>query len=114
MPPAEAAQSFGSDPAPSEKWLLRRDFRPQFALFVLLLSGFLINAFLYLYRYPIGHLIAFQLEEKLREPESGKAFESAASSGRVLSDLWMEATGTPVVAEPIPEATVVALRALGG
>jgi hypothetical protein len=72
----------------------------------------MINSFLYLYRYPIGHLIAFQLEEKLRGAESGKAFERAASFGRVLPDLWMEhATGKPVVAEPMLEATESALRA---
>ena len=70
----------------------------------------MINSFLYLYRYPIGHLIAFQLEQKLRGPESGTAFEHAASYGRVLPDLWMEhATGKPVVAEPMLEATEAAL-----
>ncbi len=75
----------------------------------------MINAFLYLYRYPVGRLIAFQLEEKLRGAESGKAFERAASFGRVLPDLWMEhATGKPVVAEPMLEATEAALRALSG
>ena len=75
----------------------------------------MINSFLYLYRYPIGRLIAFQLEEKLRGAESGKAFELAASYGRVLPDLWMEhATGRPVVAEPMLEATDAALRAAGG
>ena len=75
----------------------------------------MINSFLYLYRYPIGHLIAFQLEEKLRGAASGKAFEHAASYGRVLPDLWMEhATGRPVVAEPMLEATEAALRAAGG
>ena len=72
----------------------------------------MINAFLYLYRYPIGHLIAFQLEEKLKGAASGAAFESAASYGRVLPDLWMEhATGKPVVAEPMLEATAAALQA---
>jgi hypothetical protein len=75
----------------------------------------MINSFLYLYRYPIGHLIAFQLEEKLRGPDFGKAFEKAASYGRVLPDLWMEhATGKPVIAEPMLHATEAALRAQGG
>jgi hypothetical protein len=74
----------------------------------------MINSFLYLYRYPIGHLIAFQLEQKLQGPQSGQAFERAASFGRVLPDLWMEhATGRPVVAEPMLEATEAALRAEG-
>ncbi len=72
----------------------------------------MINSFLYLYRYPIGHLIAFQLEEKLKGAGSGAAFERASSYGRVLPDLWMEhATGKPVVAEPMLEATAAALKA---
>ena len=72
----------------------------------------MLNSPLYLYRYPIGHLIAFQLEEKLRGAGSGAAFEHAASYGRVLPDLWMEhATGKPVIAEPMLEATAAALRA---
>ncbi len=82
---------------------------PQLAIY-----SHMINSFLYLYRYPIGHLIAFQLEQKLRGAEFGKAFENAASFGRVLPDLWMEhATGKPVVAEPMLEATEAALRAEG-
>ena len=90
--------------------VLGRPGNPQLAIY-----SHMINSFLYLYRYPIGHLIAFQLEEKLRGPESGKAFENAASYGRVLPDLWMEhATGKPVVAEPMLEATEAALRASGG
>ena len=90
--------------------MLGKPGNPQLAIY-----SHMINSFLYLYRYPIGHLIAFQLEEKLRGAESGKAFENAASFGRVLPDLWMEhATGKPVVAEPMLEATEAALRALGG
>jgi hypothetical protein len=90
--------------------VLGRPGNPQLAIY-----SHMINSFLYLYRYPIGHLIAFQLEEKLRGPEAGKAFENAASFGRVLPDLWMEhATGKPVVAEPMLEATEAALKAAGG
>jgi len=90
--------------------VLGKPGNPQLAIY-----SHMINAFLYLYRYPIGHLIAFQLEEKLRGPDFGKVFESAASYGRVLPDLWMEhATGKPVVAEPMLQATEAALRALGG
>jgi len=73
----------------------------------------MINSFLYLYRYPLGHLIAFQLEEKLRGADSGKAFEHAASYGRVTPDLWMQhATGKPVVAEPMLQATEAAVQAV--
>jgi hypothetical protein len=73
----------------------------------------MINSFLYLYRYPIGHLIAFQLEQKLAGPSFGAEFERAASYGRVLPDMWMEhATGKPVTAEPLFEATKAALQAM--
>jgi hypothetical protein len=81
---------------------------PQLAIY-----SHMINSFLYLYRYPIGHLIAFQLEGKLKGPQFGAAFENAASYGRVLPDLWMEhATGKPVVAEPMLEAAAEAVEAM--
>jgi hypothetical protein len=70
----------------------------------------MINSFLYLFRYPIGHLIAFQLEEKLKGPESGATFERMTSFGRVTPDLWMQhATGRPVVAEPLLDAVAAAV-----
>jgi hypothetical protein len=72
----------------------------------------MISSFLYLPNYPIGHLIAFQLEEKLRGPTSGAEFERAAKFGRVTPDLWMKnATGAPVSAEPLLRATEAALTA---
>ena len=81
---------------------------PQLAIY-----SHMINSFLYLFRYPIGHLIAFQLAEKLQGPQSGAAFEQAASYGRVLPDLWMEhATGKPVVAEPMLDAAAAAIDAM--
>jgi len=88
--------------------VLGKPGNPQLAIY-----SHMINSFLYLYRYPIGHLIAFQLEEKLRGPGSGKAFENAASYGHVTPDLWMQhATGKPVVAEPMLQAAEAALQAM--
>jgi hypothetical protein len=70
----------------------------------------MINSFLYLPDYPIGRLIAFQLEEKLRGPRSGAEFERAASFGRVTPDLWMRhATGSNVSADPLFRATEAAV-----
>jgi hypothetical protein len=70
----------------------------------------MVSAFLYLPDYPIGHLIAFQLEEKLRGPRFGAEFERAASFGRVTPDLWMQhAAGAPVSPEPLLRATEGAL-----
>ena len=69
-----------------------------------------MNESLYLPYYPLGHLIAFQLEEKLKGPKSGAEFERMASYGRVTPDLWMvHATGEPVSAEPLLRATAAAL-----
>ncbi|HKC58937.1 MAG TPA: hypothetical protein VKB92_02540 [Myxococcales bacterium] len=74
----------------------------------------MVSAFLYLPDYPIGHLIAFQLEEKLRGPRFGAEFERVASFGRVTPDLWMQhATGAPVSAEPLLRATEAAIAAEG-
>jgi len=72
----------------------------------------MVANFLYLPDYPIGHLIAFQLEQKLRGADFGAQFEHAASFGRVTPDLWMEhATGSPLSAKPLLDATETALRA---
>ena len=75
-------------------------------------SHIIAPSFLYLPAYPLGHLIAFQLEEKLKGPRSGAEFERVASFGRVTPDYWMvHATGSPVSAEPLLRATEAALKA---
>ena len=74
-------------------------------------SHLIAPSFLYLPAYPLGHLIAFQLEEKLKGPRSGAEFERVASYGRVTPDLWMmHATGAPVSADPLLRATEAALK----
>ena len=82
---------------------------PQLAIY-----SHMMNDVLYLSRYPIGDMVAFQLEQKLTPgPAFGTEFERAAAYGRVLPDLWMEhATGKPVSAEPLLEATTAALQAV--
>ncbi len=70
---------------------------------------------LYLFNYVLGHLIAFQVEEHLAGKDAATfaaEFTRMAKYGAVLPDLWMEhATGAPVSAEPLLEATSRALRA---
>ena len=78
-------------------------------------SHIIAPSFLYLPAYPLGHLIAFQLEEKLQGPRSGAEFERVASFGRVTPDFWMvHATGSPVSAETLLRATEAALKAEAG
>jgi hypothetical protein len=75
----------------------------------------MIDSFLYLPDYPIGHMIAFQIEEQMKKAGSiGPEFERMAKFGRVTPDLWMEhATGRPVGPEALLEATQRALAAAG-
>ena len=72
----------------------------------------MIDSFLYLPDYPIGHLIAFQIEEQMNESGAiGPEFERMAQMGRVTPDLWMvHATGKPVGAEALLTATANALE----
>jgi hypothetical protein len=80
---------------------------------VLLLAVYshMIDAFLYLPDYPMGHMIAYQVEEQMKKAGSiGREFERMAVVGRVTPDLWMQyATGTPVGPEALLSATERAL-----
>ena len=76
----------------------------------------MIDSFMYLPDYPIGHLIAFQIEEQMKKAGSiGPEFERMATMGRVTPDFWMEhATGKPVGPEALLAATEEALKQVGG
>jgi hypothetical protein len=69
---------------------------------------------LYLPDYPLGHLIAFQVEEQIRRSaDFGQQFERIAKIGRVVPDRWMiAATGKPISSGPLLRAVEQALRAL--
>jgi hypothetical protein len=79
---------------------------------LLAIYSHMIDSFLYLPDYPIGHLIAFQIEEQMKKAGSiGPEFERMAKMGRVTPDLWMEnATGKPVGADALLAATEKALK----
>ena len=74
----------------------------------------MIHSWLYLPDYPIGHLIAFQIEEQMKkEGKIGPEFERMVAMGNVAPDLWMEnATGSPVGADALLSATERALEAV--
>ncbi|MGB7924018.1 MAG: hypothetical protein WCF57_12295, partial [Pyrinomonadaceae bacterium] len=76
----------------------------------------MIDAFLYLPDYPIGHMIAFQIEEQMEKAGNiGAEFERMATVGSVTPDLWMKkATGAPVGPEALLTATKKALMDVGG
>lgn len=74
----------------------------------------MIDSFLYLPDYPIGHMIAFQIEEQMEKAGNiGSEFERMAKVGSVVPDLWMrKATGAPVGAEALLTETKKALNEL--
>jgi len=80
---------------------------------VLLLAIYshMIEEPLYLPDYPLGHLIAAQIEEQVRKAGAlGPEFERMARYGSVAPDLWMEnATGEPVSAGALLRAAEAAL-----
>jgi hypothetical protein len=74
----------------------------------------LVHSFLYLPDYAIGHMIAFQVKEQMREAGNiGVEFERMAVAGRIAPDLWMKnATGKRVSPDALIEATERALKEL--
>ena len=71
----------------------------------------MIDSFLYLPDYPIGHMIAFQIEAQVDKVGNlGSEFERMAKTGNVAPDLWMKkATGAPVGPEALLNAANKAL-----
>ncbi|HYI12995.1 MAG TPA: hypothetical protein VEK57_28370 [Thermoanaerobaculia bacterium] len=72
----------------------------------------MVNNFLYLPNYPIGHLIAFQIEEHIEAKGNlGAEFERMSRYGSLPPDMWMKhATGAPVGAGALLQATERALN----
>ena len=70
---------------------------------------------LYLPNYPLGHMIAFQIEEQIEKAgKIGPEFERMSTAGNIAPDLWMKrATGAPVGPDALLHATERALAALG-
>jgi len=78
---------------------------------LLAIYSHMINNFLYLPDYPLGHMISFQLEEHMKKAgKVGPEFERVARQGRIAPDLWMKgATGLPVGPESLLAAAEKAL-----
>jgi oligoendopeptidase F len=79
---------------------------------LLAIYSHMIDSFLYLPDYPIGHLIAHQIEEQVNKTGSvGPEFTRMVKSGSIAPDVWMKnATGQPVGAEAMLVATERALK----
>ncbi len=75
----------------------------------------MINNFLYLPDYPLGHLIAAQIEGRVRESGSvGVEIERMARLGSITPDVWMkQATGAPVGPDALLREAERALTEIG-
>jgi len=71
----------------------------------------MIHSFLYLPDYPVGGMIAHQIEEQIaKSGDLGGEFERMSLAGNIAPDLWMKnATGRPVGPEALLQATERAL-----
>ncbi|MGE5457956.1 MAG: hypothetical protein ACM3RX_06340, partial [Methanococcaceae archaeon] len=74
----------------------------------------MIHSFLYLPDYPMGHMIAFQIEAQIKKSGNvGTEVERMTKMGSILPDLWMKnATGDIVSPDALLEATEKALKNL--
>jgi hypothetical protein len=84
---------------------------------LLAIYSHMVNRTLYLPDYPLGHLVAAQLERHLeRLPPGtslGQEIERVSVQGQLSPDLWMRgATGEPLSAEPLLEAAREGLEAV--
>jgi len=78
---------------------------------LLAIYSHMIDSFLYLPDYPIGHMIAFQIEGQVNKSgKVGPEFERMVKVGNIAPDIWMKnATGQPVGPEALLQATEQAL-----
>jgi hypothetical protein len=81
---------------------------------LLAIYSHMIDSFLYLPDYSIGHMIAFQIEGQVNKAgKVGPEFERMVKSGNIAPDLWMKnATGQPVGSEALLKATDEALNVI--
>lgn len=80
---------------------------------ILAVYSHMIDAALYLPDYPLGHIIAFQVERHLKERGLASEMERMCKLGSITPDSWMkQAVGGPISAEPLLRAADEAVTAL--
>ena len=80
---------------------------------LLAIYSHMIGYGLYLPDYPLGHIIAFQIEEYLKDKNLGTEMERMCTLGSITPDAWMQAAmGEPISAEPLLRAAEKALKVL--
>ncbi|MDD4052613.1 MAG: hypothetical protein PHR28_12040 [candidate division Zixibacteria bacterium] len=80
---------------------------------LLAIYSHMIDYPLYLPDYPLGQVIAFQMERYLQGKNLGKEMERMCVQGSISPGLWMErAVGAPISTKPMIDAANEALKAL--
>ncbi|MBN2493488.1 MAG: hypothetical protein JXR96_02760 [Deltaproteobacteria bacterium] len=80
---------------------------------LLAIYSHMINSGLYLPDYPMGHIIAFQVEAYLETHPLAKEMERMCRLGNLTPHAWMkQAVGDPVSAQPLIDAAAEALAAV--
>jgi len=78
---------------------------------VLAIYSHMIDAGLYLPDYPLGHIIAFQIEQYMKKRDLAAEMERMCCLGSITPDLWMKlAVGQPISPEPMLRAAEEALK----
>ncbi len=96
-----------------------RYYAPMFGVEDVTLLGIyshMIHSFLYLPNYPVGGMIAHQIEEQIaKSGDLGAEFERMCLAGNIAPDLWMKnATGQVVGPDALLKATAAALKIVAG
>ncbi|MDX9759231.1 MAG: hypothetical protein RBU27_08730 [Bacteroidota bacterium] len=80
---------------------------------LLAIYSHMIDAGMYTPDYPLGHIIAFQIEQYLDGKVLGDEMERMCRIGRVTPDLWMRtAVGTSISTKPLLDAARAALEVM--
>ena len=80
---------------------------------LLAIYSHIINSGLYVPDYPLGHIIAFQIEQYLKDKNLGTEMERMCKLGSITPDAWMKAAvGKPISTEPLIKAANEALKNL--
>lgn len=78
---------------------------------ILAIYSHMINYPMYLANYPMGHVIAFQIEDYFKTHPLGKDMERMCGLGALTPDAWMrQAVGAPISAEPLIRAAESAMK----
>lgn len=81
---------------------------------LLAIYSHMIDAGMYTPDYPLGHIIAFQIEQYLKDRKLATEMQRMCAMGSVSPDLWMRnAVGSAISTRPMLEAAASALSKLG-